>query len=231
LKHRVETHTARAQGSPAPVPWRWRSRGARIRGLIDLRAQVNLRNLLRSDTPPSAAAAPRRSKRDRITIRNDELDAGRPLRLRFSAGPGVSQALDHGRPTQRPRTRDRLRVIDRPKTAATPVTGRTMAANVSRPRWVIDRPKTAASTTSPRPRPGRCFSSGTWEANRYRGITFSPKCGPRPSTPSRAGLRFGSGRGGRRPGSRLLPAGRRGRAGGRRLGHHRRPGPVRPQEA
>src|SRR5947209_6148990 len=31
LKHRVETHTASAQGSPAPVPWRWRSRGARIR--------------------------------------------------------------------------------------------------------------------------------------------------------------------------------------------------------
>jgi hypothetical protein len=41
LKHRVETHTARAQGSPAPVPWRWRSCGARIRG-----------HIVRSSEPP-----------------------------------------------------------------------------------------------------------------------------------------------------------------------------------
>src|SRR5215471_14846334 len=38
------------------------------------------RNPLRSDTPPSAAATPPRSIRDRITIRKDKLDAGRPLR-------------------------------------------------------------------------------------------------------------------------------------------------------
>ena len=31
LKHRVETHTARAQDSSTPVPERWRSRGARLR--------------------------------------------------------------------------------------------------------------------------------------------------------------------------------------------------------
>src|SRR5262245_23033887 len=48
-------------------------------GLIDRGQKGQKRNLLRPDTPPSAAAAPPRSIRDRITIRNDELDAGRPL--------------------------------------------------------------------------------------------------------------------------------------------------------
>jgi len=48
-------------------------------GPLDRSAQAALLNLLRSDTPPSAAAAAPRSIRDRITIRNDELDAGRPL--------------------------------------------------------------------------------------------------------------------------------------------------------
>src|SRR5262245_11700354 len=44
LKHRVETHTARAQGSPTPVPWRWRSRGARIRSHIDRGIRRHLRS-------------------------------------------------------------------------------------------------------------------------------------------------------------------------------------------
>src|SRR6516162_9827406 len=46
---------------------------------IDRRAQAEVPSAQRSDTPPSAAAAAPRSIRDRITIRNDELDAGRPL--------------------------------------------------------------------------------------------------------------------------------------------------------
>jgi hypothetical protein len=45
-----------------------------------------MRNLLRTDTPPSAAAAPPPSLRDRITIRNDELDAGRPLSGGYTIG-------------------------------------------------------------------------------------------------------------------------------------------------
>jgi hypothetical protein len=44
-------------------------------GLLDLRPEAEVSSALRPDTPPSAAAAPRRS------IRNDELDAGRPLRF------------------------------------------------------------------------------------------------------------------------------------------------------
>ena len=48
-------------------------------GVASTGAPAEALSALRADTPPAAAAAAPRSLRDRITIRNDELDAGRPL--------------------------------------------------------------------------------------------------------------------------------------------------------
>ena len=58
---------------------RWRSRGVSMSGVASTGAPAEALSALRADTPPAAAAAAPRSLRDRITVRNDELDAGRPL--------------------------------------------------------------------------------------------------------------------------------------------------------
>src|SRR5262249_14669508 len=70
--------------SCAPTPTtdgrrRWRSRGVSMSGVASTGAPAEALSALRADTPPAAAAAAPRALRHRTTVRNDDLDAGRPL--------------------------------------------------------------------------------------------------------------------------------------------------------